>query len=307
MRRFRIRRRRAARRNLLALALPLAALITTMAALTAAASGKAPKVTLTSGVENVAYGHGFHLRGHVPGASSKPVTIVFHARHAGGWKQIRHLATGAAGRYHAKLRGRKSGTYRAVAHGARSSDLLSMRVHSRVHAKVADGGAIAGHRVAVRGRVLPATGGRTIEVKVGHDAIRTHTDGHGRFQARWTAHGLGRFPVRVAAKGDRFAAGSRDHAGHVTVFRHATVSWYGPGLYGNHVACGGTLEPGTLGVANKSLPCGTKVTLRYRGRQVRVPVIDRGPYVAGRDYDLTEATKSRLGMSSGVATILSSK
>jgi rare lipoprotein A len=307
MRRFRIRRRRAARRKLLALVLPLAALIATTAAFTATASSKAPKATLNSGVKNVEYGRHFHLRGHIPGASKKPVTIVFHARHGGGWKQIRHTKTGAVGGYDATLSARKSGTYRAISPGARSSDLLPMRVHSRVRSKVVDGGTVVGHHVAIKGRVLPATGGRTVKVKVGHDGVRTHTDGHGRFKVRWTAHSLGRFKVRVAAKGDRFAAGSKDRAGHVTVFRHATASWYGPGLYGNHVACGGTLEPDTLGVANKTLPCGTKVTLRYKGNQVRVPVIDRGPYVAGRDYDLTEATKSRLGMSSGVATILSSK
>ncbi len=51
----------------------------------------------------------------------------------------------------------------------------------------------------------------------------------------------------------------------------------------------------TLGVANKTLPCGTLVTLRYGDRSIRVPVIDRGPYVAGREFDLTEATKDRLG------------
>ena len=72
MRRFRIRRRRAARRNLLALALPLAALIATTAAFTASASSKAPKATINSGVENVNYGRQFHLRGHVPGAPSSP-------------------------------------------------------------------------------------------------------------------------------------------------------------------------------------------------------------------------------------------
>ena len=64
--------------------------------------------------------------------------------------------------------------------------------------------------------------------------------------------------------------------------------------------------PGTLGVANKTLPCGTKVKLRYHGRSVTVPVIDRGPYVAGRDYDLTEATKERLGFP-GVGTVLASR
>ena len=60
-------------------------------------------------------------------------------------------------------------------------------------------------------------------------------------------------------------------------------------------ACGRTLSSGTVGVANKTLPCGTKVTVRYRGRSVRVPVVDRGPYVAGREFDLTSATKQRLG------------
>jgi rare lipoprotein A len=50
-----------------------------------------------------------------------------------------------------------------------------------------------------------------------------------------------------------------------------------------------------MGVANKTLPCGTLVTLRYDGRTVRVPVVDRGPYAAGRDFDLTEATKQTLG------------
>ena len=50
-----------------------------------------------------------------------------------------------------------------------------------------------------------------------------------------------------------------------------------------------------MGVANKTLPCGTLVTLRYDGRTVRVPVVDRGPYVAGREFDLTEATKQALG------------
>ncbi len=48
-------------------------------------------------------------------------------------------------------------------------------------------------------------------------------------------------------------------------------------------------------MANKTLPCGTLVTLHYGNRTIRVPVIDRGPYVAGRDFDLTEATKRALG------------
>ena len=37
------------------------------------------------------------------------------------------------------------------------------------------------------------------------------------------------------------------------------------------------------------------MTLRLNGRSVRVPVVDRGPFVAGREFDLTEATKQALG------------
>jgi rare lipoprotein A len=70
------------------------------------------------------------------------------------------------------------------------------------------------------------------------------------------------------------------------------ASWYGPG---GRTACGQELTAKTLGVANKTLPCGTRVTLHYHHRTISVRVIDRGPYVAGRDYDLTYATKRALG------------
>lgn len=74
----------------------------------------------------------------------------------------------------------------------------------------------------------------------------------------------------------------------------AVASWYGPGLYGGHLACGGTLEPGTWGVANKGLPCGSRVRLCFRGC-VTAPVIDRGPYVGGRTFDLTAPVHQALG------------
>ncbi len=61
-----------------------------------------------------------------------------------------------------------------------------------------------------------------------------------------------------------------------------------------------------MGVAHRSLPCGTKVKLRYHGRSVTVPVIDRGPYVTGRDYDLTEAVKERLRFP-GVGIVLANR
>ncbi|MFZ0089092.1 MAG: septal ring lytic transglycosylase RlpA family protein, partial [Solirubrobacteraceae bacterium] len=64
--------------------------------------------------------------------------------------------------------------------------------------------------------------------------------------------------------------------------------------YGSGIACGGVLHVGTLGVANKTLPCGTEVIFRYGDRAIKVPVIDRGPYIAGREWDLTGATAEAL-------------
>jgi rare lipoprotein A (peptidoglycan hydrolase) len=75
-------------------------------------------------------------------------------------------------------------------------------------------------------------------------------------------------------------------------WQSAGYSWYGPGLYGNGTACGQTLTRSLVGVAHRSLPCGTRVTFRNpaNGRTITVRVVDRGPYVSGRLWDLTGAT-----------------
>jgi hypothetical protein len=67
------------------------------------------------------------------------------------------------------------------------------------------------------------------------------------------------------------------------------LSWYGPGFYGQRTACGQTLTTSLIGVAHRTLPCGTLVTFRnpVNGRTLTLPVVDRGPYVYGRIWDLT--------------------
>ena len=75
----------------------------------------------------------------------------------------------------------------------------------------------------------------------------------------------------------------------------AAASWYGPGFYGNRTACGLTLTTSLPGVAHRSLPCGADVTLRYDETTVTVPVVDRGPFVYDREFDLTYATRVALG------------
>jgi hypothetical protein len=73
------------------------------------------------------------------------------------------------------------------------------------------------------------------------------------------------------------------------------ASWYGPGFYGNRTACGQVYTPEIIGVAHRTLRCGTMLVLEYRGRTMTVPVIDRGPYIAGRTLDLSNATRLAIG------------
>ena len=87
----------------------------------------------------------------------------------------------------------------------------------------------------------------------------------------------------------------------VTVHRSGIATWFGPGFYGHRTACGQTLTPSVIGVANRTLPCGTLVKVAYRGRSVVVPVLDRGPYShIGADWDLTAGAARALGITETV-------
>jgi len=167
---------------------------------------------------------------------------------------------------------------------------------------------LKGNGLAVRGKVRPSGRRRVKVVFRGPDGgvLGVTTKANGTFALRWAPERTGTYAVRAYGVHDRQATGSKSPDRKLTAYRLAGASYYGPGLYGNGVACGGTLMPGTMGVANKTLPCGTKVKLRYHGRTVTVPVIDRGPYVAGRDYDLTEAVKEKLGFP-GVGTVMATR
>jgi rare lipoprotein A (peptidoglycan hydrolase) len=80
-----------------------------------------------------------------------------------------------------------------------------------------------------------------------------------------------------------------------TPFRIAGASWYGgTSMWGRQTACGQTLRPATIGVANKTLPCGTPVKFVWHGHAIVAPVIDRGPYIKGRAWDLTAAAAEAL-------------
>jgi rare lipoprotein A len=78
------------------------------------------------------------------------------------------------------------------------------------------------------------------------------------------------------------------------------ATWFGPGFYGKKTACGQTLTPGVIGVANRTLPCGTLVKVAYQNRTVTLPVLDRGPYSHIADWDLTAGAAHALGITDTV-------
>ncbi len=127
----------------------------------------------------------------------------------------------------------------------------------------------------------------------------------GSFTAVWPTNHIGRFAIRavlVRSRGGISRATPTSPALTVTVYRPSVATFYGPGFFGQRTACGQILRRSTLGVANRTLPCGTPVSLLYHGRTIVVPVIDRGPYANGADWDLTSATATALGIS-GTETI----
>ena len=89
------------------------------------------------------------------------------------------------------------------------------------------------------------------------------------------------------------------HTHHVACargeWRHAVASWYGAECYGNRTADGTLYGPNTWCVAHRTLPLGAVVEIRYKDKTIRVPVKDRGPYVAGREFDLSAAVARVLG------------
>lgn len=91
----------------------------------------------------------------------------------------------------------------------------------------------------------------------------------------------------------------------------ARCSNYGPGSYGHRTANGTVVGPDSMIVAHKTLPFGTVIEFEYGGRRAVAVVADRGPYVAGREFDLgpgwrvpwasTVCTRCATGSSAGRA------
>lgn len=104
-----------------------------------------------------------------------------------------------------------------------------------------------------------------------------------RRSTRWTLIGAGCVLALIGAPAQQ---------AHAAITR---ASCYGPSLYGNRTANGTVLTTRTEGIAHKTLPLGTPVVLFAGRRAAFARVVDRGPFIRGRDVDVTSATARRLG------------
>jgi rare lipoprotein A len=158
--------------------------------------------------------------------------------------------------------------------------------------------------LSVTGAVPASAAGDTVEVdQLGSGANATWVSvatataqSGGSFTATWRPSHAGEMTIRATIRGAQASSATAAPTLSVTVYRRSTATLYGPGFYGHRTACGEILRRKTIGVANRTLPCGTPVQVYYDGRVITVPVIDRGPYAHGANWDLTMATGRAIGM-----------
>jgi rare lipoprotein A (peptidoglycan hydrolase) len=96
------------------------------------------------------------------------------------------------------------------------------------------------------------------------------------------------------------AAPTKARPARAKVHTNGIATWFGPGFYGQKTACGQTLTPTVIGVAHRTLPCGTLVKVAYGGRTLTLPVVDRGPYSHIADWDLTAGAAQALNITETV-------
>jgi hypothetical protein len=264
------------------------------------------------------------VKGKAPAEAGHTFVLEFARRGATVWSRLGSTTVGGAGAFRLAGRLERSGRVRvadtssstptplpasgladAGAAVAATSNPVPIDVAARVRVPAHSVEVLAGQAVQVGGRILPAVRGRSISLQAlqsgtWHTLATARTKSAGRFVLRYVAGGAGQQRIRVRFGGDRLNGSSTAGAGQMIVFRAAIASWYNDG---GNTACG--FHAG-LGVANRTLACGTRVVFRYGGRTVTATVDDRGPYVGGRDWDLNQNTAAALGFG-GVGQIWSSQ
>jgi rare lipoprotein A len=274
---------------------------------------------------HVRLGHPVSITGRAGAAQAgHEVQLQSDAAGRGSWHAVADTRIGRRGRFHFRAHLRRTGMLRAVEvagdvdrrpHAARrgtrahavTGPLMAISAPAMVRVKAAvqiaerQRAVLEGAQVDLSGALAPARAGRPVAVQARTDhrwrtVAESHTGHRGRFAVRFRPRHPGDQPLRVVFRGDRFNDRATHAAGMLEQFVPTVASWYED--YGT-TACG---YHAGYGVANRTLPCGTRVRLRYGGHSVTATVDDRGPYVYGRDFDLNQTTAAALHFG-GVGTV----
>jgi rare lipoprotein A len=304
----------------LALAAPGAAVALVSGAAQALGATGGPALQTSVSRHSVRYEHYVSVHGSAPTADAgQPVELQFEPAGTSAWRSLTQATVQSNGRFYFRVRLVRSGRLRAVSQQSQRPNAVGLStassptpsnpqavgVSADLRVKRSARVLRTGRRLTVRGRLLPGQGSRSVRLLARQGGrwqtvARTRTGRRGGFDLRYAVRFTGTRSLRVRFAGDRSNRGTWTGAGSVTGLVPRVASWYNDG---GSTACGFHAH---FGVANRTLPCGTRVTFAYGGRSVVATVDDRGPYVGGRDYDLNQNTAGALGMY-GVATLLASR
>lgn len=95
------------------------------------------------------------------------------------------------------------------------------------------------------------------------------------------------------------------HAAHASCSK-GKASYYGKRFHGKTTASGTPFDQNALTAAHKTLPFGTRLTVKNKNNHkvIVVTITDRGPFIKGRDLDLSKGAMKKLGgISSGVIPV----
>ena len=304
------------------LAVPASAFALTGATTNAGQSVQNPVQSLNLQVRprRVSFGGVVTINGSAPATDAgRRVLLQIAATTRARWRPLTTTTVGRLGGFRVRIKPRRSGLVRAVEQSpptaattagstapvASAARQPSVTVRARFTPARHESAVLSTGRAHVGGKLLPAVPGRRVRLE-GHSArgwrplgsVRTGARGGYRLSVSSGAADGRR--LRVVFGGDGRNARAVRSAGSVNVLYPALASWYDDA---GNTACG--FHAG-LGVANRTLPCGTRVNFRYGGRSATAVVDDRGPYAGGREWDLNQATAAALGFG-GVGTVWSSR
>jgi len=278
--------------------------------------------------EKITVGELTEVSGRVENAIDKQkVLLQYRSVDQTSWRTIATERTGKNGIFNFKVKLVESGKVRValepravsvsnIDQPLPTSEIYShetaIKVGARFDFRSKDTAVLVGESIKVNGKLKPGVKGREVllqkRTKGGNwrTVLSKTTGAGGKFNIALDSTRPGAYEARLLFKGDSSNIASIKELGQVGFFRQSHASWYGPGFYGHRTACGQTLTTGLIGVAHKTLPCGTVVTFSYNGRVVNAPVVDRGPFIAGREWDLTGALATKLSFG-GTGVVLSSR